>query len=733
MLRVLPLTVLMFTSLSAPVSATDAVSFTNEVMAVLSRTGCNSGACHGNLNGKGGLRLSLRGESPNSDWKVLTRDMLGRRIDPANPDESLILLKATGRVPHEGGIRFGPNSREYQIVHDWIVGGAKRDPSDTPKPVSLTVSPIRKIVTEPETSVQLTVTATFSDGSERDVTGLAAYELNNVGVAKVLLTGEVVKEQDGEVVILVSYVGKQVPVRLSFIPNREEPDLSAFAKSGHPIDRHAAETFRELKITPAELSSDSEFLRRAYFDTLGMPPTAEEVRQFLNDSSTNKRAKLIDDLLERPEFAENWAQKWSDLLRNEEKTLDRKGVQLYYRWIKSAIEQDKPLNQFAAEILSARGSTYENPPANFYRAVRDPYQRAESVAQVFLGLRISCAKCHNHPFDVWTQDDYHRFVALFARIDYRIGDNDKRDRLDKHEFVGDQIVYTKPSGELPHPQGGNAVPKFLGVKTPDLSGRADRLDALADWVASPDNAFFAKAQANRVWFHLFGQGLVEPNDDFRLSNPPTDPALMDHLADQFTADGYKLKPMIRHVMTSRLYQLAPAAGEPEHFSHTLVRPLQAEQLLDAISAVLDVPVRFPGYPLGLRAGQVPAPPQSGRRGVETPATRFLKVFGKPDRLLTCECERSEDPGVFQAFQMLTGEVLTGMLKQSNNRIGRAIETKTPPVEFLDELYLSALARLPSEHEREKLLSYLECSADQRAAWEDIAWGLMNSKEFLLRR
>ena len=715
----------------------DTVSFTNDVMAVLSRAGCNSGACHGNLNGKGGFKLSLRGQEPGDDHRTLTRDQFARRVDPANPGESLLLKKAAGQVPHEGGTRFLASSPEYAAVRSWVAAGCRPDPTSTPRVVGLDVTPLKKTVVAPADKVKISAVARFSDGTRRDVTELATYELNNVGVVKVLPTGEVVKEMDGEAVVLVRYLDKQVPVRVAFLPDRPAPDLSK-VPTRNPIDKFVLAQLKELRLAPAAICSDEVFVRRAYLDACGTIPSAGEARRFLADRSPDKRDRLIDELLARPEFAEYWAQKWSDLLRNEEKALDRKGVQVFYRWIKGWIADDKPLTEFAAAVLAARGNTYEQPPANFYRAVRDPYQRAESAAQVFLGLRISCSKCHNHPFDVWTQDDYHRFVALFARIDYRVGENGKKDNLDKHEFVGEQSVLVKHEGELPHPRGGDAAPKFLGAATPDLSGDADRLAAVAGWVADPANPFFAKAQANRVWLHLMGRGLVDPVDDFRASNPATNPPLMDHLAKVFVAGGYRIKPLVRHVMQSRTYQLASVADGPTgtddtHFAHALVQPLEAEQLLDALAAVLGVPVEFPGYPAGLRAGQLPAPVQAGRRQTATTGSRFLKVFGKPDRLTTCECERSDEPGMIQAFQMLTGELLTDMLKKPDNRIGKLLAAKAEDGAILDELYLVAISRPPSAAERAKLLEYVGAAKDRRAAWEDVAWGLVNAKEFLLRR
>jgi hypothetical protein len=712
-------------------------SFRNDVMAVLSRAGCNAGACHGNLNGKGGFRLSLRGQDPAFDLAALTRDMLARRTDPAHPEGSLVLQKPTGRVPHEGGVRFSASSPEYAILRDWIAAGCRPDPDTVRRAVKLDVSPAGGILIDPADRVRLAAVAHFSDGSKRDVTALATFETTNLGVAKVHPTGEVVREQPGEVVVLVRYLDLQVPVRLAFLPARPVPDLSG-VPANNEIDRLMLAQWKELRLAPSELCSDSVFVRRAYLDACGITPTADEVRAFLADTRADKRARLIDQLLDRPEFAAYWAQKWSDLLRNEEKSLDKKGVQVFHRWIKGWIAEDKPLTEFAREILSARGSTYANPPANFYRAVRDPYARAESVAQVFLGLRVGCAKCHNHPFDRWTQDDYHRFAALFARIDYRIVANDRKDKFDKHEFVGEQVVFTDPDRELKHPRGGEAAPKFLGAETPDLAGRADRLGALADWVASPANPFFAKAQANRVWYHLFGRGLVDPDDDFRTTNPPSNPALLDHLTETFVAGGYRLKPLVRSVMNSRTYQLSSTpndsnAGDDGHFARAAVRPLEAEQLLDTLTGVFGVPVKFPGYPAGMRAGEVPAPPQSGRRNVDSMGTRFLKVFGKPDRLLTCECERTEDAGMLQAFQLLTGELLHALLRDPDNRIGKLIAAGKTDGEMLDEFYLRALARYPTETERVRLLAYVAGSKNRRAAWEDVVWGLVNAKEFLLRR
>ncbi len=729
---------LLLLAVASPIAAAERpVSFQNDVMAVLSRSGCNAGACHGNLNGKGGLKLSLRGEDAELDRTTLTRGMLGRRIDPHDPTASLMLKKATGAVPHEGGIRFSVGSRDHAILKEWIASGGVADTAVTPKPTKLALNGTSHILIEPNDRVQLSALATFDDGTTRDVTGLATYELNTVGTVRVTPTGEVRREQLGEAVVLVRYLDLQVPVRVAFLPDRPVPDLSKLAKY-NTIDSLVYADLVPLRIRPSELSADNVFLRRVYLDTCGIVPTAEESRAFLADVSADKRAKLIDSLLARPEFASYWSQKWADLLRNEEKTLDRKGVQVFHRWIKAWIAADKPLNDFAREILSARGSTYATAPANFWRAVRDPYQRAESVAQVFLGLRVSCAKCHNHPFDRWTQDDYHRFAALFARIDYRVLDNKKVDDLDKHEFIGEQIVLASTRGELAHPRGGDAAPKFLGATTPDLGGRADRLGALAEWVAAPGNPFFAKAQTNRIWAHLLGRGIVEPLDDFKIANPATNPALLEHLAKVFVDGDYRLMPLVKHILNSRTYQLSASPNETNrtddaHYSRALVQPLEAEQLLDAMAKAMDTSVKFPAYPYGMRAGEVPATPMQGRRPAEASGMRFLKVFGKPDRLLTCECERNEDPGLLQAFQMMTGNLLHALVREPDNRIGKLLAAKTSDATILDELYHAALCRPPTAAESQSLLKSVAEGENHRAAWEDVAWALLNSKEFLLRR
>jgi hypothetical protein len=719
------------------------ISFRNDVMAALSKAGCNQGTCHGNQNGKNGFKLSLRGQDPLWDFDALTRDAFGRRIDEARPDASLVLLKATAGIPHEGGRRFERSSSEYALLRKWIADGAKDDAADVAKLVRIEVEPRKRVLVAPPYQVQLSVRAYFSDARTRDVTRLAVFEVSNQA-ATVSASGEVRRGDNqrtgvAETAILVRYLNRQATAELAFVPEDKNFQWADVPEANF-VDHHVFAKLKALRMQPSPPCSDVVFLRRAYLDLLGRPPTLDEARAFSGDARPDKRARLVDALLERPEFADFWSLKWSDLLRNEEKLLDRKGVEVFHHWIRQSIAEGKPLNEFARELLAGRGSTYENPAANFYRALRDPYSRAEAAAQVFLGVRLQCAKCHDHPFDRWTQVDYHDFAAFFARVHYRIVENKRRDGFDKHEFIGEQIVYSSRDGELRHPRTGDVMPpRFLGVDHPSRHPEANRLQLLADWVADPANPFFARAQVNRVWHHLLGRGIVEPLDDFRSSNPPANAPLLDALARDFAAHRFDLRHLIRTIANSRTYQLSSVPNDSNredeaNFSHALVRPLQAEQLLDAVAQAAGVPVTFPGYPRGLRASQLPGVrPERLRDRRPSEGETFLKVFGKPDRLLTCECERFDDTTLNQAFQLVTGELMNAVLSDPDNRIGRLLAAGKSNREIVGELYLAALSRPPSPRELEVTLHLVERAKDRREALEDVSWGLLNAKEFLLRQ
>ena len=744
------------------------ISFQRDVSAVLSKAGCNAGTCHGNANGKGGFKLSLRSEDPVLDFNALTRDQLGRRVNQIAPDQSLLLLKATAQNAHEGGKRFEKDSIEYRILRDWIATGMKTDAPDLPKPSGLevqfakagsahpvpssalsqslltsahTMKPVDGglIVLDQGNALQLQATARFADGSTRDVSSLAVYE--PVGdIAKAGHDGLIERQKFGETTVLVRYLNQQMPVRLAFVPDQPGFKWSR-PRENNVVDKEVFAKLRQLRMNPSELCSDEVFIRRAYLDLLGLVPGAEEARAFVKNRSRSKRAKLIDALLERPEFADFWALKWSDLLRNEEHALDAKGVQVFNGWIRQSIAEHKPLDQFVREIVVARGSTYSVPPANFWRANRDPIMRAETTAQVFLGTRLQCAKCHNHPFDRWTQNDYYGWSAVFAGIDYKVLENKRIISTDKHEWNGEQVVFISNKGNVTDPRTGRPAPPALLAARTEVSGSDSegRLDALATWLTNPDNPYFARTQVNRIWYHLMGRGLVEPVDDFRATNPPSHPELLDALTHDFVKHGFDIRQTIRAIMNSRSYQLttepnASNRADATNYSHNQIRRLTAEQLLDSQSEATGAPLKFAGHPPGTRAAQlagVNPKHKQGRKRVG--ADDFLDVFGKPPRLVASETERSCEPTMSQAFQMVSGPVLNELIQSPDNRLGKWITPARKVESTVEELYWAALTRPPTPAEMKGALAYLKGAKDQRQALEDVLWSLLNAKEFVFRQ
>lgn len=714
----------------------NSVSFRNDVLPILSKSGCNAGACHGNQNGKGGFKLSLRAEDPKWDLAALSRDLSGRRLNRVQPERSLLLLKPAGLVAHEGGRRFIRESDSFRTLHAWIAAGCPDDSPTLPHLRRLDVQPTERVVVEPDDSVSLHVDATYSDGRRVDATKLAVFESSSP-LVDISADGIVTRYGRGEVTIIVRFQSHQVPVRLAFVPAR--PD---FAWNGPPpanfIDEQVFAKLRSLRVNPSSRCSDSEFVRRVYFDLLGMPPTADEARRFVADERADKRTRWVDDLLQRPEFATLWALKWADLLRVEEKTLDRKGVQNFHAWLRQQVAVGTPIDQFARDLIAARGSTYAQPASNYYRALRQPTERAETTAQVFLGVRLQCAKCHNHPFDRWTQDDYYGWANLFARVQYKIIENRRRDRNDSHEFDGEQIVYTSRDGDLNDPRTALTVPpRFL---SDDRSGPApyeDRLIALAEWCTRTPQ--FAATQVNRVWFHLLGRGIVDPIDDFRASNPPSNPALLDALAAWFSSGPrpYDLRDLIRVIAQSETYQRSAEPNgtnaDDKNFSRAIARRLPAEQLLDAASVALGVPASFKGYPIGIRAGELPG--VRAIRSREQPisdADRFLVEFGKPPRLQACECERSDTTTLAQTFQMVSGPFINELIARPGNRLDRLLTNAGSTRTRVDELYWWAVSRAPTPIELDTTARYVDAAADLRRALEDVAWALLNSHEFMLR-
>jgi len=700
-------------------------------MAVLSKAGCNAGACHGNRNGKAGFKLSLRGQEPAADFQTLTRDMLARRTNTIEPDQSLILLKPTTQVSHQGGLRFRVDSRLYQILRDWIAAGTPRDPPDTPTLQRLEVTPAQAVLIEPQDRVQIKATAIFSDGSRLDVSDLAVYEQSQE-LAQLSPDGTVRRGRMGETAVIVRYLQCQQTVQLAFVPSRPDFRWKPVPARNY-IDQFIAAKLQRMRIDPSAPCDDAHFLRRACLDLLGILPTADEARTFVSDTAGDKRFRLIDQLLARPEYADFWALKWSDLLRNEERALDRKGVQDFHHWIRQSFATNKPLDQFARELVSARGSTYLNPAANYYRANRDATTRGEDAAELFLGLRLKCARCHNHPFDRWTQDDYYNWADVFARVSYKILENRRTDTNDSHEFIGEQIVYESSGGDAQDPRPGRVPqPRLLGATS--LDDDQDRLDAAAAWVTSPENPFFARAQVNRIWSQLMGRGLVDPADDFRATNPPTHPELLDALAADFVAHHYDVQYLIRLIMNSQTYALSSDPNETNaddliNYSHVPPRPLTAEQLLDADHEAASVPSTFSGYPSGLRAAQVPGARPSRRPSA---AEQFLAVFGKPPRESVCDCERSTDTTLGQTFQLISGREISHLISDPHNRIARLLDEGKSDRQAIEEMYWACLTRPPTSDELDAMERHVGGSTSRRQGLEDVLWALLNAKEFVLR-
>ncbi len=711
-------------------------SFERFVLPVLSKAGCNSGACHGYREGRGGFKLSLRGEDPAADYRAIVEDLAERRIHRQSADLSLLLLKPTAQVPHEGGQRFALGSLEHRLLSAWINAGAPQ-PDEAASLAQLHVTPQEKVVFAPDDTVQLDVVAEFADGQRLNVTPLAVYEVSTTS-AEVTAGGLVQRKAFGETTVLVRFLGGQQAVRLAFMPERPAFEFAAPPSTNY-IDKHLFAKLKKLRINPSPPCSDEVFVRRAYLDAIGVMPSADEARSLVADANPDKRARLIDDLLMRPEFGDYWALKWSDILRNEEKTLDARGVEVFHAWIRDSFNGGKPLDEFCRELIASRGSTYKHPPANFWRALRDPSTRAETTARVFLGVRLQCAKCHNHPTGRWTQDDYYSWSAMFARIDYKIVKNKRADKFDKHEFDGEQIVLVKDTGEVKNPRtSSNAAAKFLGGDSLDADAKADRLEPAAQWMTDPDNPWFARAQVNRIWYHVMGRGLIEPIDDLRVTNPPISEPLMAALTEDFVKSDFNVRHLIRRIMNSQAYQVSSTPNETNgddetNFSRAVVQRLPAELLLDAQCDFLGAVPEFNGYPRGTRAVQLAGVRRVRRRDKSpTDDDRFLMQFGKPGRLLSCECERSNETTLPHAMTLICGPPIQHRIEAKGNRLAKLADSELSDEELFDELYWAAISRAPNQEELEAMKKHIANSETRLIALQDIAWALINSKEFVFR-
>ncbi|HEX3151436.1 MAG TPA: DUF1549 and DUF1553 domain-containing protein [Gemmataceae bacterium] len=717
-------------TVKVPVAATKfdqprPVSFRQDVIAGLNVGGCNAGACHGTPSGKNGFRLSLRGFDPALDFIQLTRDVWGRRTDKQDALASLLLQKALGRVPHEGGARFGLDTVAAQAIAAWISEGMRDDPPTAPTVLKAEVLPGARVLNSPARWQQLAVVAHLSDNSTRDVTRLTVFSSSDPAVADVSPNGLVEFKQAGEVAILCRYLEEMNSVRLTYLEPRP-----GFVWSNPPetnyVDKHVFAKLKLMTIQPSDLCTDPEYVRRAYLDLCGLLPTPEESTAFVADKAADKRAKLIDTLLNRAEYADFWALKWSDVLRSNRKTIQVKGVEAFQLWLRDCLSRNEPIDTMIRELLTANGSTYANPPANYYRIAKEPTSLAETTAQLFFGVRMQCAKCHNHPFEAITQDDYYSTAAWFARVKTKKESNAPPKNPND---VGAEVVYSVRDGDVTQPRSLKTMaPKFLKGAAPTIPPGTDRREVFAEWVTGPTNPYFARSIVNRVWYHLMGKGIVDPVDDFRESNPPSNDELLDALAKDFVAKKFDMKALIRTVMTSRSYQLSATPNDTnkddaKYFSHTVTKLLSAEQLLDALCDVTAVPEKFPGLPMGTRAIQLP----DGE--VNHP---FLKTFGQPARELACECERESDSNLAQALQLINGPTINDKLRNPNNRLGKLLAEKKGEKEILDALYLAALARPATDAERAPALSHVAKGADKRKAWEDVLWAILNTREFLFR-
>ena len=702
-------------------------TFRNHVQPVLARNGCSAGACHGAAAGQNGFRLSLRGYDDEGDYISLTRAALGRRIVPSDPGSSLLVLKPTGAVPHKGGKRFEVDSLDYRILTEWIANGAPGPKGDQETIVRIELLP-RQVMMELGASQQLVVQAQFGHHTE-DVTRWAKFTSANESVCQVDENGKVTVVGHGEGAITAWYLSR-IDIATITVPYTNKVPARTFARAPRRnlIDQLVLEKMRALHLPPSPRSSDAEFLRRVFLDTVGVLPTAQEARQFIADPSPGKRDQLIEKLLLRPEFVDYWSYKWSDLLLVSSKQLKPPAMWSYYNWIRQNVAANTPWDKFARQIITARGSTLENGAGTFYILHDDPRAMAETTSQAFLGMSINCAKCHNHPMEKWTNKQYYQMANLFARVHTKTG-----------AVEGEQVIFVSHSGDLVQPLTGRAqTPAPLDGKPLPIDSPEDRREHLAAWLVSPENPYFSRAIVNRIWANFMGPGLVEAIDDMRVTNPPSNEKLLAALATYLAKEQFDLKSLMRLILQSETYQrtsqaLPENAADKRFYSHYYPRRLMAEVLHDAIFQITEVPTQFTvdrrnanaglgeKYPLGLRALQLP--------DTQTDSY-FLRAFGRPDREKTCECERTAEPSVTQVLHLANGQTINKKLAAKDNRISKALEL--PNDQLVEQAYLSALSRYPTATEKEQMLNLLDQAEEKqrREVVEDVYWALLSSKEFL---
>lgn len=702
-------------------------SFRNHVIPVMTKMGCNQGACHGALAGKNGFKLSLRGYDPDADYDTLTRSSVGRRVSLTDPVSSLIVAKPSFAIPHGGGKRFAKDSLEYRVVEEWIAAGAP-PPSGTDVQIrGLEVFPAAAVLS-PEAEQQIVVRAKYSDGHTEDVTRWVKFSSSNEGVATVDDWGRVKMNGSGEAAITLWYSSRVLYSRVS-VPFANEVSANTYDKYPRRnfIDDLAVAKWKNLHLAPSKLADDSEFLRRAYLDEIGVLPKSEDVENFLADTSSDKRTKLIDRLLQKDEFVDYWSYKWSDLLLVSSRRLNSTAMWAFYDWIRESVKQNKPWDKFARDIFLSSGSTRENGALNYFVLHKDPIELSENATQAFLGQRITCARCHNHPLEKWTQIQYFQMANLFARVGVKNGG-----------AAGENIVFAKASGDVLYPKSARPLPPApLDAANMPLDSTEDRRIVFAKWLTSPDNAMFSRTIVNRVWANFMGRGLVDPMDDLRATNPASNEELLAALSKDFIEHGYDVQRLIRTIMNSTLYQLSSEANATNqsdniYYSKHIIRRLSAEVILDAMSQVTGAPTAFSSYPVGTRALQLPDTQVK---------SDFLASFGRPARVLCDAAERASDPTITQALHVINGDTLNKKLSSPDGTIALFMKLGLSDRRILEYMYISAFSRYPSDSERAAVAAALEKTRLEkgteearrdahRQALEDMVWAMLTSKEFL---
>lgn len=694
------------------------ISFRMDVMPVFMKTSCNNGSCHGAARGKDGFRLSLFGFDPAGDHFRLTREMPGRRINLALPEESLLMEKAAGVVPHTGGKRMSVGDEQYNTLVRWLKSGAPDDPkpAEVPTVVSVELYPKNAVMDGEGEQQRLTVRAKYSDGTDRDVTSLAYFSSNNETAAEISQEGLVTAHERGEAFIMARFDTHTVGSHFIVLPkglNYEDPKTPEY----NYIDTLVHNKLRKLRIVPSDVCTDEQFLRRVFVDITGTMPSAEEYEKFLADTNEKKREKVVDQLLQRKEFVDIWVMKWAELLqvRTINNRVARKPMLRYFNWLREKIAGNTPTDVMVRELLASKGGTFSDPATNYYQTETETLKVAENVAQVFMGMRIQCAQCHNHPFDRWTMDDYYGFAAFFSQIGRK-----------RAEDPREQIIYNSGRGDVRHLVDNRVMqPKFLGGEVPDIKGR-DRREVLAEWLASPDNPYFATNLANIVWAHFFGRGIIHEVDDVRVSNPPVNAELLAELGKRFTDYNYDFRRLVRDICTSRTYQLSTqtnSTNESDHsnFAHAELRRLRAEVMLDCITQVTSTTDKFPGLPVGARAVHI----ADGNT-----STYFLTTFGRAKRETVCSCEVQMEPNLSQALHLINGDTVNNKIRQGGLIQSLLRDDKMTVPEVITELYVRCFCRKPTEPELNRLVAIATEEENPVPALEDIFWSLLNSREFL---